>query len=137
MGPGAASSSIGERVSTVGVDFDGVIHRYSRGWADGTIYDEPIDGAFAALRGIMAQHAVFVFTTRDVTQVAAWLSDHGFTTCVHVASPDAPKLTFWDRRGELLVTNLKLAAIAYIDDRAIRFTSWDQALADLAESSSK
>ena len=25
-----------------------------------------------------------------------------------------------------------LVAVAYIDDRGIRFTSWDQALADLA-----
>jgi hypothetical protein len=27
------------------VDFDGVIHRYSHGWMDGTAYDGPIDGA--------------------------------------------------------------------------------------------
>lgn len=40
--------------------------------------------------------------------------------------------TFWDTRGVLLVTNRKLAARAYIDDRAIRFESWEQALRDLA-----
>lgn len=40
--------------------------------------------------------------------------------------------SFWSERGQLLVTNRKLPAVAYIDDRGIRFESWDQALADLA-----
>lgn len=124
-------------MSTVGVDFDGVIHRYSRGWADGTIYDEPVDGAFAALRGIMAQHALFVFTTRDAEQVAVWLRGHGFTTVTDASDVAQLSPTFWDARGIILVTNRKLAAIAYIDDRAIRFTAWDQALADLAETASR
>ncbi|MGW5408995.1 hypothetical protein [Streptomyces spiralis] len=110
---------------TIAVDFDGVIHAYSRGWHDGSIYDPPIPGALDGLRTLMDQDAVFIHTTRDVSQVASWLLAHGFSVRV---GHDGP---FWNERGRLLVTNQKMAATAYLDDRAVRFTDWDQALADL------
>ncbi|MGY6019560.1 hypothetical protein [Streptomyces spinosirectus] len=133
---------------TIAVDFDGVIHRYSRGWADGTIYDPPLPGAIDGLRALMDRDAVFIFTTRGPKQVAAWLRAFEFdvTTderCSHCnrSSRRIPGcqhcegtglLTFWNPRGQLLVTNRKLAATAYLDDRAVRFTDWEQALAEPA-----
>ena len=33
----------------IGVDFDGVIHKCSKGFYDGTIYDPPIKGSYHAL----------------------------------------------------------------------------------------
>lgn len=110
---------------TIAVDFDGVIHAYTKGWHDGTIYDPPIPGAIEGLRTLMADNAVFIFTTRDVGQVAEWLLIRGFSTRTGYDGP------FWNERGVLLVTNRKLAATAYLDDRAVRFENWDQALADL------
>jgi hypothetical protein len=75
-----------------------------------------------------------------------WLEDYGFDVtiderCSHCnrgshREPDCDRckgtglLTFWNPRGQLLVTNRKLAAVAYLDDRAVRFTDWDQALAE-------
>lgn len=130
---------------TIAVDFDGVIHAYTKGWQDGTIYDQPMPGALDGLRLLMEQDAVFVFTTREPEQVMPWLAEHGFdvTTdescerchgeCTHEDPCHACKgsglLTFWNQRGQLLVTNRKLAATQYLDDRAIRFTDWEQALA--------
>ena len=73
---------------------------------------------------------MFVHTTRDPKPVSKWIGDQ-FTLATYVESDDSPR-EFWDVRGLILVTRRKLPAIAYIDDRGIRFTSWQQALADLA-----
>lgn len=113
---------------TVAVDFDGVIHAYSRGWQDGTIYDEAMPGAIIGLTRLMRQHSVFIHTSRDAKQVARWIeqrSGYGIecTTMIH---PLPWKRKFWNTRGLLLVTNLKLPATSYIDDRAYRFESWEQ-----------
>jgi len=119
---------------TVAVDFDGVIHAYSRGWQDGTIYDDLAPGALDALGSLMRRYAVYVHTTRNPQQVARWIerrTGYGIecTTRIH---PLPWKRRFWNEQGCLLITNRKLPAVAYIDDRGIRFESWDQALADLA-----
>lgn len=45
------------KTQTVAVDFDGVIHAYSKGWYDGTIYDPPVPGALEALRNLMERYA--------------------------------------------------------------------------------
>jgi hypothetical protein len=119
-------------VSTVAVDFDGVIHAYRKGWQDGSIYDDPVPGAFDALRSLMETYAVFIHTTRDPGPVAGWLSERGFDTVVDIDGPAHPPREFWNEQGPLLISNRKLPAIAYIDDRGIRFTSWPQALEDLA-----
>lgn len=117
---------------TVAIDFDGVIHGYSRGWQDGSIYDPPIDGAIEGLRELLLDEAVFVFTSRDPSQVARWLTGYGFDVVADTGP--GPGRHFWNQRGVLLVTNRKLPATSYLDDRAVRFTSWPQALADLKKS---
>lgn len=118
---------------TIAVDFDGVIHAYSRGWQDGTIYDPPLPGALEALRTLMETYAVFIHTTRDAVSVATWIAERGFHTLIEVDGPTHLKREFWNEQGVLLVTDRKLPAVAYIDDRGIRFTSWNQALSDLAD----
>lgn len=137
------------RVRTVAVDFDGVVHAYSRGWHDGTIYDEPIPGALDALHALMRDYAVFIHTTREPEQVMPWLEGHGFDVTIDErcgaceglggrvmvdhcpACEGSGQLLFWNLQGQLLVTNRKLAATAYIDDRAVRFESWPQTLAEM------
>jgi hypothetical protein len=111
---------------TLAIDFDGVLHSYSKGWNDGTIYDSPVPGAMDALHRLMRDHAVFILTARHTADVAKWLEGHGFTCTLRHDGK------FWNRRGVLLVTDRKLPAAFYIDDRALRFTSWRQTLAVIA-----
>lgn len=134
----------GRRLDSIGVDFDGVVHRYSRGWQDGTIYDDPMPGALEALRTLMDGYAVFIFTARSPLQVGEWLARHGFDVVVEAedqcedgAAGDGgfpcfhedQHRQFWDEQGKLLITRRKLGAVLYIDDRALRFTGWPDALA--------
>ena len=106
-------------MKTIAVDFDGVIHRYSRGWQDGRIYDEPVEGALEALAKLVANgYKVVIFTTRarDAAQIQAindWLLE---------------RMPNWDSFESIEVTDRKPGAIAYIDDRAIRFTNWTDIL---------
>lgn len=94
------------------VDFDGVIHRYSKGWADGTVYDDPMPGALEALEQMeLDGYEVVIFSTRDAEQIVDALARWGFPA--------------------YRVTNIKEPAVAQIDDRAIRFVDWDQAATDL------
>ena len=98
----------------IAVDFDGVIHAYTKGWQDGSIYDEPVEGAIEALLKLSERFEVYIFTTRvkDLEQadmIRQWLIKHGWP---HVEKP-FPE-----------ITNIKQPATAYIDDRAIRFTNW-------------
>ena len=96
------------------IDFDGPIHRYSKGYADGTIYDEPTEGVFDALLALIkADFRVFIFTARQpFEEVRSWL----------MKNSEDPRIQ------QLEITDKKLPAIAYIDDRGIRFTRWTDIL---------
>ena len=116
----------------VAVDFDGVIHDYDGNWDSGAIHGAPIPGAFEALKYLMEKYAVFVHTTRQPVTAARWIKEHsGIETSWHEDESTLPE--FWDQRDSILVTRVKLPALAYIDDRAIRFENWGQALGDFAE----
>lgn len=122
---------------TIAVDFDGVLHRYSRGWADGAIYDEPVPDAFAALETLMRRDAVFIHTTRNPRQVARWIERTSgyYIECTTWAPRTwcGRRKPFWNTRGLLLVTDRKLAATVYIDDRAHHFETWPKTMVALGE----
>lgn len=98
---------------TIAIDFDGVIHKYSKGFHDGTAYDVPTDGAFEAIDKLRKRgYHVYVLTARPVGPTGLWFlkwwpSDFG----------DIPE-----------ISNTKKPAIAYIDDRGMRFTNWTDML---------
>lgn len=94
-------------LSTLAIDFDGVLHKYSKGYHDGTLYDDPIEGALDAIKTLLESgYSLVIYTARrNLEDVQKWLQDWGFPP--------------------LEVTNNKPHAVAYIDDRAVRFTNWN------------
>lgn len=119
-------------VQTVAVDFDGVLHSYDKGWHDGSVYGDRKPGAVAALSQLTQQYAVFIHTTRNAKQVARWIertSGYAFECTTHPPRTwYGQRKPFWNTQGLLLVTDRKYPAIAYIDDRAVRFEDWWQSL---------
>lgn len=122
---------------TIAVDFDGVIHRYSQGWQNGKIYDDFVDEALGSLMYLMVRNPVFVHTARNPSQVALWIeqeSSHNIECTTWLPRHwYGKRKRFWNTRDLLLVTDRKFPATAYIDDRAIRFTSWADTLQQLGE----
>ncbi len=80
------------RRRTLAVDFDGVLHRYSRGWQGGAIYDGPVDCALDSLQALQsAGFRLVVFTAReDLVAVRAWLLAHGFPADLEVTNRKPP-----------------------------------------------
>lgn len=122
---------------TIAIDFDGVIHTYSKGWHDGTIYDKPMPDALTALEELMQRDAVFIHTTRNPRQVARWIereSWHDIDCTTHLPRTwYGRRKPFWNTRGLLLVTDRKLPATVYVDDRAHRFDTWAKTMVALGE----
>lgn len=89
------------------LDFDGVLHQYSRGYHDSTIYDPPTEGALSFVHEARKSFNLIIFTARARTpqgrdDIGLWLIQHGFPL--------------------LPVTCEKPPAFLTLDDRAMTFT---------------
>ena len=108
---------------TVAVDFDGVLHPYTRGWVGSVPDDEaPMQGAHELLAALVdTGFTVVVFSTR---------ADHG---------EGHDGITAWLERHQLAayidrVTHEKPPAVAYVDDRAVRwYGDWEEAFDGVME----
>ncbi|MFF8775068.1 hypothetical protein [Kitasatospora sp. NPDC015120] len=114
----------------VGVDLDGTLADASAGWMGGRI-GLPLPGAIEALRLLARHRAVFVYTARPqhwLPEIADWVT--WFSGLPAFVDPD-PARAYWTVvGGPILVTNTKLGAAAYVDDRAVHHAGdWDVTLA--------
>lgn len=116
---------------TVAIDFDGVIHRYSKGWQDGTIYDEPMPGAKEFLRYLL----------KDGWDVVIWSTRCHDRTVKGIYQPNQRnEMATWLATYDIPYTRLhclpeKPLCKLFIDDNAYRFKSWvdDPAMIDLID----
>ena len=119
-------NSFPDETFQVGVDFDGVIHRCSKGFYDGTIYDPPISGAKEALKILSDKYVVIVYSAKarsdrplvngktGIELIWEWLKAHDMDSYVKEVTAEKPRAVF------------------YIDDKAVRFNgSWEDTFSDL------
>jgi hypothetical protein len=136
---------------TIAVDFDGVIHAYSKGWQDGTCYDKPVLEALESISLLMESgYSVFILSTRNPRQIKIWLkmwayksdyeingmggdpTDFSFPICGFTVEVIPLWKKFWNKKNVLGITRRKLAAHAYVDDRAILFKGdWRMTVQDI------
>jgi len=112
----------------ISIDFDGgFIHKDSKGFYDGTVYDEPLEDTKEALQILSKNFTIVIYTTK--------------------ARPDRPLINGrteteliweWLKKHELNdyisdVTNEKPRAVCYIDEKGISFQNWNDFLKQVKE----
>jgi FMN phosphatase YigB (HAD superfamily) len=103
------------------IDLDGTIHKYSKGYADGTIYDDPFEGAKEVIDYLKNNgYEIVIFTTRASKQNANELGGNHLD--------QIKKIEEWLKKNNIYfdkITAEKLAADFYIDDKAINISNGD------------
>ena len=109
----------------VGIDFDRVIHKCSKGYFDGTIYDDPIEGSYEALERLSRDYTIIINTCKakpdrglvngksGTALVWEWLERHDMSKFVSKVTSEKPRARF------------------YIDDKGVRFTDWKDTLGSI------
>ena len=109
----------------IGIDFDGVIHKCSKGFHDGTVYDDPVEGSLEAIKFLSEKYTIVVYSAKarkdrplvqgmtGVQHICKWLEDNGFSEYINEVTAEKPRALF------------------YIDDRAITFTDWESCLSNV------
>ncbi|MBI4079030.1 MAG: hypothetical protein HY429_01905 [Candidatus Levybacteria bacterium] len=122
----------------IAVDFDGVVHKFRKGTHDESIYDEPNAEVLKGIHELLKQDfIVFIHSARERDKIKEWMDTLypwfgpraaaekiGFPV---VIIPE--KDEHWHETRVLGITNVKIAALIYIDDHAFHFTgSWEDAM---------
>jgi hypothetical protein len=97
------------------IDLDGTIHRYSKGYQDGSIYDDPFEGARETINWLRElDYEIVIFTARASKWTNDELGQDYETQMKNVENWLSENDIYYDK-----VTAEKLAADFYIDDKAI------------------
>jgi len=117
------------------VDLDGTIHRYSKGFQDGSLYDDPFPQAKEALQKLKSQgFEIVIFTSRVSPEVVAYYGENLKDQYINIANWLSNNEIPFDR-----ITASKLDADFYIDDRAIYIKNgnWQNVLNEIDKRSNK
>ena len=106
-----------DKRKTLAVDFDGVIHKYSKGFQGlDNAYDPPMDGAKEVLQRLKDKGYVLkIMSSRPALVIEEWLEKYEMSDLFDT------------------VSNSKFAATVYLDDRGFHFTNWENVEERLAK----
>lgn len=109
-----------ENKKNIAIDFDGVIHKCSKGYHDGTVYDEPIEGSLESLKHIKDMgFNIVIFSCKSRTDrplvggkngtqmIWDWFKKYGVDHLISDVVTEKPR------------------AICFIDDKGYRFENWN------------
>ncbi len=104
-----------DKRKTISIDFDGVIHRYSKGFQGlGNAYDPPMDGAIESIKKLFDEGYILkILSSRPKEVIYPWLKKYGINEMITE------------------VSNHKFPATVYIDDRGYHFKSWETTMEEL------
>lgn len=103
---------------TIAFDFDGVIHKYRKGWQDGSIYDVLNIEMLELIEDLMDKdHAVVICSTRNPYQIKQVIKS--IVPFPIKVIPFWQK--FWEKKDCLGITRRKIVWDVLIDDRVIPF----------------
>ena len=116
-----------EDKNTIAIDFDGVIHKSSKGFYDGTIYDEPVEGVKKGLEYLSKSCKLVVYTCKanpnrplingksGTELIWEWLEDYNLSQYISDIVYGKPNAKY------------------YNDDKGIRFINWNQTIKEINE----
>jgi hypothetical protein len=111
--------------STLAIDFDGVIHKNSKGYYDGSMYDDPVEGTEEAFKFLSTKFKLVIFTCKASDDRPLVDGKDGKTLIWEW-------LEKWQLKSYISeITEKKPRALFYIDDKGITFYSWKQTLDDI------
>jgi len=113
-------------MKTLCFDLDGVINEYV-GWNHGDLNTKSIPGAFKTLLELEKEYKIIVFTTRagEDSHITHWMDLTGIEAIRAWINFWCEKETGTRPTYQWEITDRKVPAIVYVDDRALRFTNWE------------
>jgi hypothetical protein len=112
-----------ERKLNILIDFDGPIHKYSKGFNDGTIYDVPTNGVKKAIDILSKYFRIVIFTARLSLEANNGDEEKTRQSKIDIEKYLKKHNIYYDD-----ITCIKIPAVAYIDDMAIQFDNWIKTL---------
>lgn len=114
----------------IAFDFDGVIHKYSEGYKDGTIYDIIDTKLLDLIMNLMLSGIpCFIFSSRSPVDISRCINNLNYPA--RIITKDEK---FYRDCKCIGITNRKLPAQLYVDDRAFKYTYGDlESLQDYLE----